>query len=74
MNNGKPSGRKTAMDPQGLEPNPVIKLGADTKAKIGHQLRLMYSEVVNEGVPDRFADILRRLDERTDEDTKNESS
>jgi hypothetical protein len=55
------------MDPQGLERNQVIKLAPDIKTKIGHQLRLMYSEVVSEGVPDRFAAILRGLDERADE-------
>ena len=38
------------------------KLGPDIKAKIGQQLRAMYSDVVNEGVPDRFSEILRRLD------------
>ena len=41
----------------------TIKLGPDLKAKIGEQLRAMYSDVVNEGVPDRFSEILRRLDE-----------
>ena len=74
MNKGKPPRRKTAMDRQGSEPNPVIKLGPDIKAKIGQQLRLMYGEVVNQGVPDRFAEILRGLDDPTDEGSKNESS
>ena len=70
MNNGKSSGRKSVMDTQGqgLDPNPMIKLGPDIKAKIGHQLRQMYSEVVNEGVPDRFADILRGLDDAAEAD------
>jgi Anti-sigma factor NepR len=70
MHNRKPSGRKTVMNPQGLEQNQVIKLAPDIKTKIGQQLRLMYSEVVNEGVPDRFAEILRGLDERADEGSK----
>ena len=70
MHNGKPSGRKTVMNPQELGRNQVIKLAPDVKTKIGHQLRLMYSEVVNEGVPDRFAEILRGLDERADEGSK----
>jgi hypothetical protein len=42
---------------------PVAKLGNDVKAKIGQQLRLMYDEIVEQGVPDRFAEILRDLDE-----------
>jgi hypothetical protein len=32
----------------------VVKLGLDIKAKIGMHLRLMYGEVVDQGVPDRF--------------------
>ncbi len=43
---------------------PVPKLGPEIKAKIGQQLRAMYSDVVSQGVPDRFVDILRQLDER----------
>jgi hypothetical protein len=41
----------------------TAKLGPDIKAKIGQQLRAMYSDVVNQGVPDRFSEILRRLDQ-----------
>jgi len=74
MNMRKPSRRRTAMDLQGSELKPVAKLGPDIKAKIGQQLRVMYSEVVNQGVPDRFVEILRGLDEPTDEGLKNESS
>ena len=78
MNKGKPPRRKTATDlptdPPGAEQNPVIKLGPDIKAKIGRQLRLMYGEVVNQGVPDRFAEILRGLDDPTDEGSNNEPS
>ena len=38
------------------------KLNADVQLKIGQQLKSMYSDVVNEGVPDRFADLIARLD------------
>ena len=72
MNKGKPSRRRPTMDPQGSEPTPVAKLGPDIKAKIGQQLRLMYAEVVNQEVPDRFVEILRGLDEPPDEGSKNE--
>jgi hypothetical protein len=44
----------------------VAKLGPDVKARIGQQLRLMYSEVVSQGVPERFVVILRGLDDPTD--------
>jgi Anti-sigma factor NepR len=41
------------------------KLGSEIKAKIGQQLRAMYADVVNQGVPERFAEILRKLDEKS---------
>ena len=40
------------------------RLGRDVQSKIGQQLRSMYDNVVNEGVPDRFTEMLRRLDEQ----------
>jgi len=49
---------------QRLEKTPAVKLGPDIKAKIGMQLRLMYGEVVELGVPDRFVRMLKRLDDR----------
>jgi hypothetical protein len=45
-----------------LAPKSTARLGSDVKARIGQQLRAMYSDVVNQGVPDRFSEILRRLD------------
>jgi hypothetical protein len=46
------------------EDPPKGRLSRDTQRKIGQQLRAMYTDVVNEGVPDRFADLLRRLDDK----------
>jgi hypothetical protein len=40
------------------------RLGRDVQSKIGQQLRAMYDNVVNEGVPDRFVEMLQRLDEQ----------
>ena len=40
------------------------QLSQDVQRRIGLQLRAMYADVVNEGVPDRFADLLRRLDKQ----------
>jgi CRISPR/Cas system type I-B associated protein Csh2 (Cas7 group RAMP superfamily) len=57
---------------QGSDMKPVAKLGHDVKAKIGQHLREMYDEIVEQGVPERFADILRVLDEPSDEGSKNE--
>jgi hypothetical protein len=41
---------------------PKGRLGRDVQSKIGQQLRAMYDNVVSEGVPDRFTDMLRQLD------------
>jgi hypothetical protein len=38
-------------------------LNAEIQARIGHQLRAMYDDVVRQGVPDRFAELVRKLDE-----------
>ena len=38
------------------------KLSRDVQARLGQQLRAMYDDVVNQGVPDRFSDLLDRLD------------
>jgi hypothetical protein len=58
-----------------LAPKSTVRLGSDIKARIGQQLRAMYSDVVNQGVPDRFSEILRRLDQADDAgtDRKNEN-
>jgi len=42
---------------------PRGRLGREVQNKIGQQLRAMYDDVVNDGVPDRFVDMLRKLDE-----------
>ena len=44
------------------------RLGRDVQSKIGQQLRAMYDNVVSEGVPDRFSEVLRQLDERKEQD------
>lgn len=41
-------------------------LGSDIQAKIGQHLRAMYDDVVRQGVPDRFMDLLSRLDDAED--------
>jgi hypothetical protein len=61
---------KTKTDVRGCKTNSVVKLGPDIKAKIGQQLRVMYSEVVDQGVPDRFVEMLKRLDDPTNRGSK----
>jgi hypothetical protein len=45
-------------------PGKPARLGRDVQSKIGQQLRAMYDDVVNQGVPDRFVELLSRLDDR----------
>lgn len=46
------------------------KLGRDVQARLGQQLRSMYDDVVNQGVPDRFNDLLNRLDNDGNKDAQ----
>jgi hypothetical protein len=75
MNRRRPSRQKQPFDVEHQGHAPVAKLGPDIKAKIGQQLRIMYGEIVSQGVPDRFVDILRGLDgPDNDEGPQNGSS
>lgn len=40
----------------------MTELNADIRSKIGERLRAMYDDVVKEGVPDRFADLIRKIE------------
>ncbi len=65
MNERKPVGQQkpmeTAASRQKNHAKPA-KLGREVQARLGQQLRAMYDEVVSQGVPDRFADLLTRMD------------
>ena len=37
------------------------KLSREVQARLGQQLRSMYDDVVNQGVPDRFTDLIKRI-------------
>ena len=37
-------------------------LTPEIQSRIGHQLRAMYDDVVRQGVPERFAELIRKLD------------
>ena len=47
-----------------------VRLDRAVVAAIGRELRVTYANIVAEGVPERFAEILRRLDESRGEGTK----
>lgn len=44
------------------------KLGREVQARLGQQLRAMYDDVVNQGVPDRFAELIKRIDSNGNKD------
>ncbi len=49
-------------------------LTREATVKIGQQLRAMYDEVVKEGVPDRFSELLKRLDQGNGEKDRGHES
>ena len=53
--------------PNPMPPPPDAILEADLQAQIGRQLRAVYDEVVNEGVPDRFVRLLEELERKKKE-------
>jgi hypothetical protein len=66
--NNKPTGPKgpMAVSMQGSPPHKrKSSLNRETQIKIGTQLQIGYNEVVNQGVPDRFVDLIRRLESGT---------
>jgi hypothetical protein len=44
------------------EGRPEARFGPEMKVRMGQQLRVMYSDVMNQGVPDHYSELLRRLD------------
>ena len=66
MNERKPVGQQNPMEAaptrnKKLNAKPA-KLGREVQARLGQQLRAMYDDVVNQGVPDRFSDLINRLE------------
>ena len=58
-------GRATVADAVAVIPprTPATALDGDIQAKIGQHLRAMYDDVVRQGVPNRFLDLLTQLDQ-----------
>ncbi len=74
MKHGKPAKSDAPMQVQTHEKTTKI-LNREIQAKIGQQLRAMYKDVEDQGVPERFIELLRRLDgegERKQEDKGSE--
>ena len=68
MNEDDKPGRPGHMQTEVTQRKTRGRLGRDVQSKIGQQLRAMYDDVVNAGVPDRFADLLRQLDEQKEKE------
>lgn len=66
MTERKPVGQQKAMDAADTRTRKTntkpAKLSREVQARLGQQLRSMYDDVVNQGVPDRFADLINRID------------
>ena len=61
----------TNVDTHSGGPKPA-KLGRDVQAKIGQQLRDLYGDVVEQGVPDRFVSLLDKIDGSSKKDKTSE--
>ena len=53
-----------------LSASPAVKLGSDIKVRVGQQLRIIYGDVMDQGVPDSCTELLKRLDDLTDRTRK----
>lgn len=67
MKNRKRMSRKSSNRSDPPSWNPPAALDRDVQTKIGDQLRAMHDDIVRQGVPDRFVDLLARLDQTKDE-------
>ena len=74
MNEDDKPGRPGQMQTEVTQRKPRGRLGRDVQNKIGQQLRAMYDGVVNDGVPDRFVEMLRKLDEQKNDDKEKGSA
>ena len=61
-------GRPEPMHTETTQRKPRGRLGRDVQSKIGQQLRAMYDDVVSAGVPDRFSELLKQLDEQKEKE------
>jgi hypothetical protein len=62
---GQVSDMKPAMETTPIPSSPPDAIvAADLQVQIGRQLRAVYDEVVEEGVPDRFLRLLEELERK----------
>jgi hypothetical protein len=51
-------------------PDSNARLSSNVQDVIGKQLRAMYDDLVNQAVPDRFTELLQKLDNRDGQATR----
>ena len=68
MNERKPFGPKSMENAAAGFKKQSAKLSREVQSKLGQQLRAAYDDVINEGVPDRFASLINRLDDGGNKD------
>jgi hypothetical protein len=65
MNERKPVGQQKPMQTADIRNRKTsskpAKLSREVQARLGQQLRAMYDDVVNQGVPDRFTELIKRI-------------
>jgi len=66
MNERKPVGQQKPMETADIRNRRTnskpAKLSREVQARLGQQLRAMYDDVVNQGVPERFTEMIKRID------------
>lgn len=58
------SDKPELQNPTGRRPHKEIRLGREAQVRIGELLRSMYNSYVNQGVPQHFEDLVRRIGEQ----------
>ena len=66
MKNRKPVASRPPDLSQEPAGNGKPSLGGEIRGKIGRQLRELYDDVVAQGVPDRFVELLNRLEKQNE--------
>jgi hypothetical protein len=60
----KPETEDPMIRPATTPHKPEARLGREVQARIGQQLRALYNDVVNQGVPQHISDLVRRLSDQ----------
>jgi hypothetical protein len=64
MNERKPAKAGSKMQLYDVSSPKHAALSRQIQDRIGQQLRAMYNDVVAQGIPDRFTELLKQLDHR----------